>query len=86
MLPIISDITGDNTPCENDIVTYSIFSQDVDQFSWLFPTGWVIQGSANNDTVSVKVGRNGGTISVTGSNTCGFSESDKYKCGPDLIP
>ena len=85
MLPIISDITGDNTPCENDIVTYSIFSQDVDQFSWLFPTGWVIQGSANNDTVSVKVGRNGGTISVTGSNTCGFSSPDKYKCWPDLI-
>jgi hypothetical protein len=86
MLPIISNITGDNTPCENDTVTYSIFAQDVDQFSWLFPTGWVIQGSANNDTVRVKVGRNGGTISVTGSNSCGFSSPISISAGPILLP
>jgi photosystem II stability/assembly factor-like uncharacterized protein len=86
MLPIISDMTGDNSPCENDTVTYSISSQDVDQFFWLFPTGWQVQGDPNNDTVRVKVGRNSGPISVTGLNSCGFSNPISINAGPILLP
>ncbi|HEY3387765.1 MAG TPA: YCF48-related protein [Saprospiraceae bacterium] len=86
MLPVISNLSGENTPCENDTVTYSITSQDVEQFQWLFPTGWQIQGNPNNDTVRVKVGRNSGTISVTGLNDCGFSSPVSMSAGPILLP
>ena len=58
----------------------------MEQFSWLFPTGWQIQGDPNNDTVQVKVGRNSGTISVTGLNDCGFSSPVSMSAGPILLP
>jgi len=86
MLPVISDFQGASSPCENDTVTYSISSQDVDLFFWLFPTGWQIVGNPNNDTITVKVGRNGGVISVTGSNSCGFSSPISINAGPTLLP
>ena len=85
-LPVISNLSGPSAPCEDDIVTYSITSQDVEQFNWLFPTGWQIQGNPNNDTVRVKVGRNSGTISVTGLNDCGFSSPVSMSAGPILLP
>jgi hypothetical protein len=65
---------------------YSVSSQDVDQFFWLFPTGWQIIGNADNDTVLVKVGRNAGNISVTGTNACGFSSPINVGVGPGLLP
>ena len=86
VLPIISNLSGASSPCENDTVLYTITSQDVDQFAWLFPTGWQIIGNENNDTVTVKVGRNAGTISVTGSNSCGFSSPLSMSAGPILLP
>ncbi len=86
MLPVIADFTGEASPCENDTVTYSITSEDVDLFFWLFPTGWQIVGNPNNDTVQVKVGRNGGAISVTGSNACGFSSPISITSSPTLLP
>jgi photosystem II stability/assembly factor-like uncharacterized protein len=86
MLPVIADFQGAPSPCENDTVTYSVSSQDVDLFFWLFPTGWQIIGNPNNDTVDVKVGRNGGVISVTGSNACGFSSPISINAGPSLLP
>ena len=84
-LPLINDLTGNASPCETDTITYSITSQGVDQYYWLFPSGWVILGDANNDTVRVKVGRNNGTISVTGLNTCGFSSPLSMNTNPVLV-
>lgn len=86
MLPVINNFAGDVSPCENDTVTYSITSQDVDQFYWLFPPGWQIVGNGNNDTVQVKVGKNVGTISVTGTNACGFTNPINVGAGPILLP
>ncbi len=85
-LPVIADLQGNTTPCENDTVTFSISSMNVDQYYWLFPSGWQIIGEANNDTVRVKVGRNAGTISVTGLNSCGFSSPISAGAGPVLLP
>lgn len=85
-LPVISDLQGNTVPCENDTVEYSITSLNVDQYFWLFPSGWQIIGNPNNDTVHVKVGRNAGTISVTGLNSCGFSSPISAGAGPILIP
>ena len=85
-LPVIADLQGNTNPCENDTVTYSITSLNVDQYYWLFPSGWQVIGSANNDTVLVKVGRNAGTISVTGLNSCGFSSPVSAGAGPVLLP
>lgn len=85
-LPVISDLQGNTVPCENDTIEYSITSLNVDQYFWLFPSGWQIIGNPNNDTVHVKVGRNAGTISVTGLNSCGFSSPVSIGAGPILIP
>lgn len=86
MLPLISNLTGENAPCENDTVTYTISTQDVEQLFWLFPTGWQIQGDPNNDTIRVRVGRNSGPVSVTGSNSCGFTSPITISATPTLLP
>lgn len=85
-LPVINNFSGPVNPCENDTVTYSITSQDVDQFYWLFPSGWQVIGNGNNDTVQVRIGRNSGNISVTGTNACGFSSPITIGTGPILLP
>lgn len=73
-LPVISDFTGELSPCENDTVTYSVNAQNIDQYYWNFPGGWTILGDPNMPTVDVRVGISGGSISIVGTNVCGFSE------------
>jgi len=77
-LPVISDFTGELSTCENDTVTYSVSSHNIDQYYWNFPGGWTIIGDPNQPTVNVRVGVSGGSISVVGTNVCGFSEQLSY--------
>ncbi len=85
-LPVIGNLTGDPFPCENDTIMYSITSQDADQFQWSFPLGWQILGTGNNDTVTVRAGRNAGNISVIASNVCGFSGQINFTTTPRRLP
>ncbi|HEX5111554.1 MAG TPA: YCF48-related protein [Saprospiraceae bacterium] len=85
-LPVVADFNGDIHPCEKDTVTYTVSSQDVENFYWTFPAGWTIIGNANNDTVSVKVGANPGTISVYAINICGFSGTLAFDATVDPLP
>lgn len=85
-LPAIDDFAGDLSPCESDTVMYTISSIDVAQYFWLFPNDWVPVSDLNNDSVWVKVGKNAGTISVTGSNSCGISETINMGTLPELLP
>ncbi len=85
-LPIIQDLAGDFAPCEGDTVLYSVTSQDVAQYFWLFPNGWNPIGVTNNDSVWVVIGNNKGTVSVTGSNPCGISETINKNIDPNLLP
>lgn len=84
--PAIADFKGELFPCEGDTVIYSVSSENVDVFSWHFPTGWEILGNANNDTVTVKVGSNSGILTVSGSNACGESGQLNFSAGPILQP
>jgi len=73
-------------PCEGEVITYTITSENVDVFSWFFPPGWQVFGNANNDTVQVIAGSNSGVLTVYGSNPCGNSSQIVNSAGPDLLP
>ena len=85
-LPVVADFNGDIHPCEKDTVTYTVSSQDVENFYWIFPAGWTVIGTANNDTVNVRVGQNAGTISVYATNICGFSGTLAFDATVDPLP
>jgi photosystem II stability/assembly factor-like uncharacterized protein len=85
-LPVVSDFTGDLFPCENDTIIYSVSSQNIDQYFWNFPGGWTILGDPNQATVELLVGKSPGTISVLGTNICGFSDQLSYAASVHLLP
>jgi len=85
-LPVVADFNGDIHPCEKDTITYTVSSQDVENFYWTFPAGWSTIGNANNDTVSVQVGKNPGTISIYATNICGFSGTLAFDATVDPLP
>jgi photosystem II stability/assembly factor-like uncharacterized protein len=85
-LPVISEFAGDVFPCEKDTVTYTINSQDVENYYWSFPPGWKAIGSTNNDTVKVEVGKNFGNVSVYATNICGYSGQLTFPVSVSLLP
>ena len=85
-LPVVADFMGDLFPCEKDTVTYSVSSENIDQYFWYFPAGWDIIGDANQPIVNVVVGKSAGTISVLGTNICGFSGQLSYSATAELLP
>jgi len=85
-LPVIADFAGDVFPCQKDTVTYTISSQDVENFHWTFPIGWKIIGNANNDTVQVEVGQNSGNINVYATNICGYSQQLNFAASVSPLP
>lgn len=68
-------ITGNASPVEFTIETYSTSSTnaDVNGFTWTFPTGW--SGTSNTNSINLTAGAEGqnGDITVTASNACGNS-------------
>ena len=85
-LPLIADFAGDVSPCEKDTVTYTISSQDVENYNWAFPPGWEPIGNVNNDTVQVEVGLNSGNVSVYASNICGYSAQLIFAATVSTLP
>jgi photosystem II stability/assembly factor-like uncharacterized protein len=85
-LPVLADFAGEIHPCEKDTVTYTVSSQDAENFYWNFPPGWSVIGNANNDTVTVKVGLNEGAISVFATNICGFSGQLSFDATVSPLP
>ncbi len=85
-LPVIADFAGDVSPCEKDTVTYTISSQDADNFYWTFPPGWTVVGNSNNDTVQVVTGMNSGDVSVNATNVCGYSGQLSFPANVSLLP
>jgi len=73
-LPYISDLRGPVSPCAGNLATYSINAENVTQFAWTFPSAWIVIGSSNNDTVTVRTNSIGGSVSViaTGENGTTF--------------
>jgi hypothetical protein len=74
------------TACKNNYVGYYINPiTDASDFTWTIPPGW--SGSSISNRITVLVGTNGGTISVTANNPCGSSNPQTIIVAPrDTIP
>ena len=63
-------ITGNDQVCEGTQEVYSVTNDaNVNSYAWSIPSGW--SGSSNTNTITVTIGANDGTMSVTPSNSCG---------------
>ncbi len=75
--PTLSNLSGEEMPCQSDTVTYTVTSSGVDLFEWSFPSDWLIFGNPNTSSVQVLIGSMPGQISVTGSDACG-NNTDEF--------
>jgi hypothetical protein len=63
-------ISGPAEVCQGSNQVYSILPvTGASSYTWTLPSGW--SGTSNSESISVSVGTNGGTISVTANNSCG---------------
>ncbi len=67
-------ITGPSNPVINTVVEYSVTPEPGVIYNWTFPEGWSQQSGNTSNIVTVLVGENSGTISVTPSSSCGSGE------------
>ena len=66
-----STVTGSTSPCLSSSQTYSVTNVAGVTYNWSFPAGWTQTGGGTSNSVTVTVGANNGTITVTPSNSCG---------------
>jgi N-acetylneuraminic acid mutarotase len=67
-------ITGNTSPCTGAVETYSVPAVTcAETYTWLFPSGTVINSGTGTNSVTVTWGSTPGTISVTADNACGSS-------------
>jgi len=64
-------ITGEISPCPNDVETYSVTNNPNASYTWTLPAGWL--GNSTSNTMVTTVGSAGGNVEVTASNACGAS-------------
>ncbi len=66
-----SAISGNNTPCQGSIQTYSVTNVSGTTYIWLVPAGWSITSGQGTSSITVTTGTQNGNITVTPSNSCG---------------
>ncbi len=81
-----SEIAGLATPCTGSSQVYSVNLVSSVTYTWIFPTGWTQTAGGNTNSVTVTVGSNPGTISVTPSNVCGNGTARALSVNPMSIP
>lgn len=64
-------INGKKSPLKGEIETYSVPESLGVSFMWSFPDGWGQTSGGNSNSVTVRIGTNGGTIQVIPSAICG---------------
>jgi hypothetical protein len=75
-VPTPGAITGSTTVCQSQIgIIYSITTVAGNTYSWNMPVGFVTTSGANTNTVIISItgAAASGTISVSGTNSCGTS-------------
>lgn len=78
-------IIGNNSVCVGDTITYSVASDPIaTSYTWSLPTGWT--GSSTIDSITVVVGSNGGSITVTADNNCGSSTVRSLSITVNALP
>ncbi|MEO7982490.1 MAG: T9SS type A sorting domain-containing protein [Bacteroidota bacterium] len=73
-------ISGTTTVCPNAVTSYSISAvQGALTYLWTVPSGAIIQGASNTNSIQVKWGSTAGSVTVRAVNNCGNSNSrSKY--------
>lgn len=79
-----SSITGNTSTCENASETYSVSNVSGLTYNWTLPNGWT--GSSTTNSITVSVGSNSGSISVTAENDCGLSTSSNLSVSVSNVP
>ena len=62
-------ISGRPTSCPGDIAIYSVPAVTGTTYNWTLPIGWT--GTSTTSSITVTMGTNPGTISVTATSSCG---------------
>ena len=84
--PVINSLNGDLVPCEGDTVTYTVTGENLTEFFWTIPDGWVLFGNSNSAQIQIIAGDQSGTINVHGSNTCINSDTITLEVFPQDAP
>lgn len=67
-------LTGDLNICEGEILTYSVLPvAHANSYTWTIPGGWM--GSSISNTITLRAGPTGGSISVTANNLFDTSQA-----------
>jgi len=81
-----SAITGPTSPCVGSSQVYSVTNVAGTTYTWTFPVGWIQTAGGTTNSVTVTVGANGGTISVSPSNSCGTGPARTLAVTTSTVP
>ena len=81
-----SAITGAATPCVGSSQVYNVTNVAGITYTWVLPAGWTKTAGGTTNSITVTVGANAGTISVTPSNACGNGTARTLAVTPNAPP
>ena len=73
--PTIGSVSGPSSVCENETGAAYALSTSFDSYSWSVPSGASITSGAGTNNITVDFGSSSGSVSVTGTNSCGSNTS-----------
>lgn len=83
--PVSLNLTGENSPCPGDTVTYTFSGENISSVNWSLPGGWTLLGSSTGNQVVTIPGASG-TVMASGVNDCGESADLSLDVTPETIP
>ncbi|MEO5907406.1 MAG: YCF48-related protein [Saprospiraceae bacterium] len=69
--PLLTELRGNLEPCAGDTLNYVVEFDDVDVFTWTFPSDWIVLGNTNTASIHFIAGSEIGQVTVQGSDACG---------------
>lgn len=80
-------IRGEQNSCVGSNTTFEIdATPGATGYVWTVPSDWMINSGQNTNTISVTVGKEGGSITVKASNACGLSTAQTMTVTPTFSP
>ncbi|WP_161889333.1 ice-binding family protein [Pontibacter russatus] len=81
-------IIGSSDVCAGSQTTYTVaeVTGATAGYTWTLPTGWTIVSGENTRSITVKAGNAGGTIAVSGSNSCGAGAATSLQVSVSAKP
>jgi len=84
--PQASEIQGDTVVCAGSTATYSVDGELGVTYHWELPNGWTPTAGGTTNRITVRVGTNGGTVSVTPTNDCGIGNTRTREVTVNALP